>query len=116
LQHFPYYNGDDVGFDSGVPGLQDGTPVTATMSDGPGEPDASFPAGVVTLEYDFETAVFCASGDNSGEYVGVVNWKWVKTKGGAATASLVSTSRGTPSSAFTTAVSQWTSNHGFALP
>lgn len=111
----PYYNGDDGG-DIGTQGLQNGTPKTATMNDGPTRGDGSYPADIVKIILDFEVAAYCAAGQNKSEYLGTTTWKWERPKGGTITVTKTAGSRSAPSKNFTDALSKWGANHTFSLP
>jgi hypothetical protein len=111
----PYYGGNGAGTGASSPGATPSTP--ATMTDTPTQPDAFFPAGFKAVRLEFETAAFCASGDDRGRYFGRVFWKWEKAKGaGAGTATFVSSDRNQPSATFLQALNIWIKNHAFSLP
>jgi hypothetical protein len=112
----PYYNGDDSGYDGGTQGVQNNTPVTATMDDTPKRSDSAYPADIVKIRLNFEVAVFCASGDDKGKYFGRMFWTWERAKGAVGvlgTTSGISADRQQPSAGFIAAVSKWNTNHGF---
>jgi hypothetical protein len=109
----PYYNGDDAA-DPGTQGNAT-TGTAATSSDTPSYPDASFPAGKSTLTWEFRTAAFSADGPDRGQFYEYVDWKYVKTKGAAASTSIGGTGK-YPGAKFVKALDLWCSNHGFTLP
>jgi len=109
----PYYH-DGNGFGFNTPTNQ-----AATSSDAPTQSDGSFPAGFKAVRLEFETAIFCASGDDQGKYFGRILWKWEKTKGGGdGTSTIISTDRAQPSANFTLALNKWIANpdHPFTVP
>ena len=91
----------------------------AASHDAPSQSDGSFPVGFKAVRLEFETAVFCAGGDDAGKYFGRILWKWEKTKGGGlGTSTVTGTDRNQPSANFTSALNKWISNpdHPFTLP
>jgi hypothetical protein len=107
----PYYH-DGAGSGNNVGG---NTP--ATTNDAPVQ--GSFPAGFKGIKINFETAAFCAAGDDAGRYFGKILWTFQQNQGDVSgTSTLVSTSRDQPSADFTAAVAKWVSNpaHPYTLP
>lgn len=90
----PYYNGDDPQDKfSGVPDKQRaGSFVKGEMP----QPArmlyrcrthedhwrALNPEGVKEVEFEYETAAFCDSGDGVGQFLGLLKWHWGKKRGG----------------------------------
>jgi hypothetical protein len=111
----PYYGVPGGPSSPGTAGI---SPIPATMSDAPNIGDAGYPADIVKIIWDFETAVFCESGDGVGRYMGTLTWHWERAKGGTATSSIVSKTRALPSANFMSALNKWNANpkHPFALP
>jgi hypothetical protein len=114
----PYYNGGSDAADVGMPGKQGPTPMASIMNDTVNYPDSAYKAGFNKLTLEFEVAAFCAEGDNVGEFLGVVNWRWERSTGGAANITVVSKTRGAPSQALRGAVNKWgtNANHPFTIP
>jgi hypothetical protein len=114
----PYYGGNGAGTGASTPGSNVVTPNTAaTMRDIPSQSDGTFPAGFKAVRLEFETAAFCASGDDRGRYFGRVFWKWEKAKGaGAGTSTFISSDRNQPSATFLDALSIWIKNHSYSQP
>jgi hypothetical protein len=100
----PYYNGDDLQDKfSGVPDKQ--KPGSYIKGD---EPQASRmlyrcrthedhwralnPEGIKEVEFEYETAAFCESGDGVGQFLGVTKWHWGKKRGGPIDCSIRSAS------------------------
>jgi hypothetical protein len=90
------------------------TPANPTrLFDRPGE--STFPAGIVTIRFEFESNVFCGEGLNKGTFPGgKIIWKWeknVSTGGTTGTATVISVTRDNPSAAFLGALQKWDANH-----
>jgi hypothetical protein len=112
----PYYNGDDVGKDSGTQGKAGPPKVDADMTDTPDYRDGHFPPGKTTLTWEFRTIAFSAAGPDKGTYYAYARWTYDKVKGSAATISHQGTSADTSLPKSRAAITLWASNHGFALP
>ena len=125
---FPYYGVDN----SGVPAAgsanaggtitigKNGAPPTAsTMYDAPNTPASFFPTRInsvnVTIDkaiLKFESAPFCADGDQVGRFVGkVVKWEFHQLAGKAGSVANVSVASGPPSGPFNSALSRWVSGN-----
>ena len=76
----PYYGLPNGCATSGFSGTPTGDQ-NASMEDSPSMTDDCYPADIVKKTLDFETAVFCAEGDDKGKYFGKVAWHWTRNKG-----------------------------------
>lgn len=112
----PYYNNESGPNQN--PGRQSDNSARSIMVDDPGALDANYPSDIVTRIYEYEVGVFCAEGHDAGQFFGSVKWRWVRSRGGTATASVVpnSLSQGEPSMNFMKALEKWTMNQMFPLP
>jgi hypothetical protein len=109
----PYYHdGVGAGNNAAV-----GPPLPATSNDAPNR--SSFPAGYKGILIQFETAIFCAAGDDMGKYYGRILWQFTQSAGQVAgTSTILSTDQNQPSADFLAAVTKWNSNpaHPYTLP
>lgn len=114
----PYYNGGVDADDVGSPGSQNGTPKASVMSDTVNYPDGAFKPGFNKLTIEFEVAAFCGAGDNRGEFLGILNWRWEREKTKAAVITVVSKTRAKPTQGLSDALNKWgkNPNHLFSLP
>jgi len=101
----PYYGGATTTAPNGTghsaPGSDGNNPVTGTMDDTPVTHEDNWPAGIDKMTREFETAAFCADGQDVGHCFGVIKWKFEKVRGqaGGVTITSVSTVTGPPDSA-----------------
>jgi hypothetical protein len=100
----------------GMFGIQNGSPKSSTMTDGPNLSDGAYPDDITKVIWNFEVAAFCAGGTNKGEFLGTVTWKWERPKGGSITVTTGTPNRNQPSQTFIEALNKWNTNHGFTLP
>ena len=121
----PYFGGNGAGTGHWTKGSNDKTPiVVAKIDDTPSLPNGPKIPGFVKVMYNFETAVFCVSGDDKGRYYGIIKWKYesnIFTPGGTTnTSTLISATKGAqPSSNFIAALNAWLANPkhaAFKLP
>jgi hypothetical protein len=126
----PYYGGGtstkrsildpDGGTGVSKPGSDGNTPTEATMTDTVATNPRNWPDDIEKVTYEFETAVFCARGDDKGKFFGDVRWTFEQGRNTAGTTTIVTE---TPSSTdqasenFRTALTKWTDKHSnFTLP
>lgn len=113
----PYYNGDDIGLDSGTQGNATSTPpVKADMTDKPNMSDAGFPAGKTKFKAEFRTIAFSAAGTDKGKFYAYTRWAYNKEKGNPSSISQLGTSTSTALPLTRAAIDTWCTNHGFVLP
>lgn len=109
----PYYHdGAGAGNNAAV-----GPPLPATSNDAPNQP--SFPTGYKGIVINFETAAFCAAGDDKGKYFGHLFWTFTQNQGQASgTSTITSSNTNQPSADFSAAVAKWVAdaNHPYTLP
>jgi hypothetical protein len=151
----PYYNGDDphdhfAGVaDKQRPGsFSGGEAVSARMLYRPRTYEDHWrllnPEGIKEAAFEYETAAFCDRGEGAGQFLGVIDWRWGKVRGGAVHASFTRSAAvdgppdsavevrgggesrtvpvyslahpGQPSRDYFRVVSRWMHHHKFALP
>lgn len=100
----------------GMFGIQNGSPKSSTITDGPNLTDGAYPDNITKVIWNFEVAAFCAGGTNMGEFLGTVTWKWERPKFGSITVTAGAPDRNQPSQTFMDALNKWNTNHGFTFP
>lgn len=112
----PYYNGDDVGKDTGTQGKATAPTVDADMTDAPNYADASFPVGKTKFKAEFRTIAFSAAGADKGKFYAYAKWSFNKEKGNPSKINHEGTSTNTALPKSKAAINLWCTNHGFVLP
>jgi hypothetical protein len=113
----PYYNGDDLGKDTGTQGNATSvSKVDADMTDTPNLSDAGFPAGKTVFKAQFRTMAFSAAGADKGTFYAYAKWSYTKEKGKVSSIAHEGVSTATALPQSRAAINLWCTNHGFALP
>jgi hypothetical protein len=120
----PYMNGDDLGYD--IPRSLRGTTLgfgalgltnVSRAFDPPYSGDEVMQRlGVTARVKRYETCAFCSAGDQQGQYLGKVTWRWRRPLGGNAAIDSTTTSRLQPSSMFLDALQKWETVRGKPVP
>lgn len=115
----PYVNGDDEPWDlkgTTVGFVRGDTTNISLFKDIPGSRDFFYPAAVTRITRRFELCAVCSAGEQRGQYLGALTWRWSRQKGGSAVVDSVQTSRNHPRPMFLDALNLWASKRRFTTP
>ena len=115
----PNMNGNDpadIQFSGHKVGQQGAVAESSFVRDSPRTSVPELPLDITHFSGTFELNAFCSDGLIQGEWLGKVVWQWEKDRGGPATITVTSVSRGRPSVEFIGALQGWSQAREFDLP